>query len=220
MRGKYTALVLCLAAVAQASFASFDSSELNEVTFANTTGATIKAIFFSPGDSDEWGPDIMGSERTLENKDQLSFYVHYPESTGTFDIMAVGEGMDAFIIWDYEFTDGQEEIIQFRARDMQDEFPDVDFVEVTVENGLDYDIYYLFLSPSDSEMWGADILDEDTILEAGQSASFVVPVKESAVDYDIMAVDEDDDTYTFSVTLDPGEDDAFTFTVEPSDLDD
>ena len=216
MRGKLLGLAVVLFVGAQASFA-FDSSELNEVTFANTTGVTIKAIFFSPGDSGEWGPDIMGSERTLPAKGKLSFYVHYPESTGTFDIMAVDEQDRAFIIYDYEFQDGQEEIIQFRARDMADEMPNVDFVKLTLENTLSLDVHYLFLSPSDSKMWGVDILDEETILASEDSVTFIVPVSEEAVDYDVMAVDEDGDTYQFTVTLDPTEDETFTASIESSD---
>ena len=54
---------------------SFDSDYLNRVTFINNTGADILYIFLSPGDSSEWGFDILGSERVLEDKNLLSFFI-------------------------------------------------------------------------------------------------------------------------------------------------
>jgi hypothetical protein len=147
----------------------------------------------------------------------LSFFVHYPESTATFDIMAVDEQNRALIIYDYGFEDGQEEIIQLRAKDLAKKMPDVSFVELTVKNALDVEVDYLFVSPSDSEAWGVDILDEQTVLASGESSSFLVPVSESAVDYNVMAVDDSGNDFQFDVTLDPAEGDTFSAAIEPGD---
>jgi hypothetical protein len=217
MRRTVIGVLVCLAIAGQAAFA-FDVSELNEVTFVNSTTVAIKGIFFSPGDSNEWGPDIMGSERSLAPKAQLSFFVHYPESTAKFDIMAVDDKDRAFIIYDYAFMDGKAETIQFRAKDMAKSLPDVTFVELTLENSLDVDVYYLFCSPADSAAWGADVLDEESVLSSGDSKTLLVPVAGESVDYNVMAVDENDNVYKFDVSMDPNESDTFRAAIEASDL--
>lgn len=216
MRKTAVVVLVSLLVAGQALFA-FDTSELNKVTFVNTTTVAIKGIFFSPGDSNEWGPDMLGSERTLAPKDQLSFFVHYPESTAKFDIMAVDEKDRALIIFDYVFKDGKEETIQFKAKDMAKSMPDVSFVELTLENSLDVDVYYLFCSPADSNAWGADILDEQTVLSAGESKTILVPVAKEKVDYNVMAVDESNDVYKFDVSMDPNSSDTFHAAIEASD---
>jgi hypothetical protein len=63
---------------------------------------------------------------------------------------------------------------------------------VTVVNGTGYDIYFLYISKSDTEDWEEDVLGDD-ILEDGDSVRITLP---SAGLWDIMAEDEDEDTYT------------------------
>jgi hypothetical protein len=208
--------VLALLVLAGQALFALDPEELNRVTFVNSTGVTIKGIFFSPGDSGEWGAEILGSERTLEPDGQVSFLLHYPETTGTFDIMAIDENDQPYSIPEYTFEDGREELVEFTASSVSDDRPAENFVELTIENGLDYDVYFLFLSPSDSDMWGADILDEESILSAGDTASFLVPL-DQAVSYDVAAIDEDGDEYQFAVEMDPSTGDSFRAVIEASD---
>jgi hypothetical protein len=216
MRKTAIIVLVSLVAASQVLFA-FDSSELNKVTFVNATTVAIKGIFFSPGDSNEWGPDMLGSDRTLAPKAQLAFFVHYPESTAKFDIMAVDDKDRALIIYDYVFKDGKEETIQFRAKDMAKSMPDVSFIELTLENSLDVEVDYLFCSPADSSAWGADILDETSVLASGESKTIMIPVAKEKVDYNVMAVDVDNGVYKFDVSMDPNSSDTFHAAIEASD---
>ena len=64
--------------------------------------------------------------------------------------------------------------------------------DIVVINKTGYDIYYLYISPGDSDDWEEDVLS-DTILEDGGSIKLSVDSGSCVVD--IQAVDEDDDSY-------------------------
>jgi hypothetical protein len=214
MKTKVMILVLLIACLFSAY--AFDEDYLNRVTFENLTDQTIEFIFLSPGDSEYWGPEILGSDRILEVDESLGFFIWYPNECDNFDIMAIGEDGSTFIIWDYEICDGTEELIEFVRKDLIEEAPDVDFVNVHIQNET-ISIYYIFLSPADSDMWGVDYLDEVTILETDEYVSFLFPATDEAIEYDLMAIDEDGDEYTFSFDIDLSSDDD-VYAIEISDL--
>ena len=204
--------VLC----ASASYA-FDPDELNKITFKNATGAQIQMIFLSPSDSQEWGPDIVGADYHISDGNSVSYYVHYPDASFSFDIMATDANDNTYEIYDYQIKDSKSPTVTFAKKNKTSTTPDFDYVTVTVTNATDYEVDYLFVSPEDSEAWGADLLDSEDTLASGDSYSFVVPV-ESKVTYNVMAVDEDNDTYKFDVTLDPNKS-KLKVSIEDSDLD-
>ena len=182
---------------------SLNPDKLNSISFYNNTGFDIWYLFFSPGDSSEWGADILGSTRTLANGQELDFYLHYPERCNTFDFMAIDEEGDAYYIWDFEVCDGNEAFFEITL-DNYDPTGSVnfEFAEVLVGNDTPYEMYFVFFSPSDSQMWGIDMLDAETTLEPGDALSLLVPVSASATSYDVRAVDEDFDDYAFRVEVD------------------
>jgi hypothetical protein len=130
--------------------------------------------------------------------------------------MAIGEDGGTFIIWDYEICDGDVELIEFVRKDLTDEAPELEFVNVHIQNET-LPIYYIFLSPSDSNMWGVDYLDEYTILDMEEYVSFLFPASEDAIEYDLMAIDEEGDEYRFSFEIDLDSDDDL-YAIEISDL--
>ena len=71
MKTRVMILVLFVACLFSAY--AFDEDYLNLITFDNMTGQTIEFIFLSPGDSEYWGAEILGSERVLEDDDSLGF---------------------------------------------------------------------------------------------------------------------------------------------------
>lgn len=215
MNKKLLAVVLLLAILSVHAFA-FSEDHLNLVTFKNLTSRTIEFIFLSPGDSEYWGPEILGSERILERGDSLGFWILYPNECDSFDIMAIDEDGGTFVIYDYEICDGSEELIELVNKDLTEDPPDMNFVNIYIENET-IDVYYIFISPSDSEMWGVDYLDETTILETEGYVSFLFPAMEDATSYDLMGVDEDGDEYQFSFDIDT-ESDELVFAIEISDL--
>jgi len=216
-RPLFCLLLTGLAAVAAAPARAVDPANLNLITFENRTGDDIRYIFLSPGDSDYWGTDILGANRVLPDDTDLGFFIHYPERCNDFDIYAVGEE-GAYLVYDYEICDGEPAEVRLRSRKLDDEPPAFNFTTVTIENATDVEIWYLFFSPGDSEMWGVDQLDRETILAPGDALSVLLPIGEETVRYDVRAVDADDDTYTFYVEIGPDEGEQ-VFSIVNTDID-
>ncbi len=221
MNRRSAIFALLITVLAGSSLFGFDESYLNKITFINKTGSDIYYIFLSPGDSADWGFDILGSERTLTDNSLLSFYISYPDYENNFDIMAVdGEG-NAFILYDELVSDDGESNIIINREDMSDDYGEMDFVEVEFFNDTDYELYYLFVSPSDSSMWGVDMMDDEQTLEPGDTLNLLALFGEGVTTYDVMAVDYEMDEYQFSFDIDSDEvspDDSLSFPIEYGDL--
>jgi len=212
--------VAALIALASAVGAfAFNPDELNKITFDNATGTKIEMIFLSPGDSKYWGPDIIGADYYLKDGASLGYYVHYPEKSFKFDIMATDDQGNKFEVRDYTLTDGKEAKVKFTRKNLNREAPDFTLATVHIENNTGHELQYLFVSPNDSDAWGVDLLDEDTTVADGDQHSFVLAVGKEKVKYNLMAVDENNDEYKFNMTIDPTAKKDFTWSVDPGDLD-
>lgn len=212
-------LVLALLAVVGVAAASaFDPDTLNKVTFKNSTGTKLEMIFLSPGDSDYWGPDLIGADYVMKDNTSLGFYVDYPDTSFKFDIMAIDDKGNKFEIYDYELTDSKESTISFTKKNLTGDAPDLKLANLTVTNNTGVEIDYLFVSPEDTDAWGADMLDEETTLSDGDSHNLVIPVGTKKIKYFVMAADENNDEYQFSITLDPGKTLKYSVSVDPSDM--
>lgn len=207
---------LLITTVATAAEA-IDPANLNRVTFVNNTGYDIAYLFFSPGDSDYWGADILGTTRTLDDGEKVGFYVHYPDTTNAFDFLAIDEDGDAYIIWEYEITDGESAVIEVTLADLEGGYDLPARATVSFVNETGYDIWYVFFSPGDSKMWGIDMLDDETILEPEETLSLYVPVTDVATRYDFHGVDADEDAYEFWVELSDARSE-YTYAIEFSDI--
>ncbi len=168
---------------------AFDPDELNKITFQNNTGAKI------------------------------GYFVHYPGKSFKFDIMATDNKGNKFEIHDFVMTDGKEASVTLTKSNLDQEAPDFTLATVHIENNTGHELQYLFVSPDDSDAWGVDLLDEETTVPDGEEHSFVLAVGSQKVKYNLMAVDENDDEYKFNMTIDPNKKKEFTWSIDPSDLD-
>ena len=209
-------VVAILLAVAAPVFA-INPAALNRVTFVNNTGFDIIYLFFSPGDSDFWGADILGTTRTLNDGEKVGFFIHYPDYENAFDFLAIDEDGDAYIIWDYTINDDSPAVIDITLDDLEGGYDLPPLASVDLVNESGYDMWYVFFSPGDSRMWGIDMLDDETILETGETLSLFVPVAPEPMRYDFEGVDEDEDVYQFSVEI-SGNQSEYTWPIELSDL--
>ena len=203
---------------AAAAFA-FNPDELNKITFDNATGTKIEMIFLSPGGSQYWGPDIIGADYYLKDGASLGFYVHYPEKSFKFDIMATDDQGNKFEVRDFKLTDGREAKVKLTTKNLNKEAPDFTLATVHIDNNTGHEIEYLFVSPNDSDAWGVDLLDENTTVADGDEHSFVLAVGKDKVKYNLMAVDENNDEYKFNMTIDPTKKKEFSWSIDPGDLD-
>ncbi len=202
-------------AVAASAFA-FSPDELHVLTIENETGYEILYLFFSPADSNFWGVDVLGSNRTFPSGDSIGFLVHYPEYCGAFDLLAIDEDLDAYYMFDIELCDDADETVTITFDSFDGDFGEPTFATVSLTNDLYNEIYYLFLSPADSEKWGVDVLDIETILGPDDVAEFLV-LRSSGVDeYDVLAIDDDYDLYRFRIELDDTS--HYTYLIEYGDM--
>ena len=65
---------------------------------------------------------------------------------------------------------------------------------ITIVNSTGYEVWYVFVSPVDSDQWGDDILASDQVLPNGESFIYELP-KPLHTNYDIRLIDLDDDAY-------------------------
>jgi hypothetical protein len=66
---------------------------------------------------------------------------------------------------------------------------------IRITNNTGYDVYYIYISPSDSEDWGDNFLGDDILLD-GHSINIRLDYPLSSFDtYDFYLEDEDGDTY-------------------------
>jgi hypothetical protein len=209
---------VAFAALSAASVFAFDPDELNKITFDNSTGSRIEMVFLSPADSKFWGPDIIGADYFLKNGASLGYFVHYPDTTFKFDIMATDDNGNEFEVRDFVITDGKEARVKLTPKSLNKTAPDFTLATVHIDNNTGHEIQYLFVSPSDSDAWGVDLLDEETTVADGDSHSFVLAVGKNKVKYNLMGVDENDDEYQFNMTIDPKSKKEFTWAIEPDDL--
>jgi hypothetical protein len=212
-------LVACVcAAVSAAAVFAFNPDELNKITFQNTTGGKIEMIFLSPGDSKFWGPDIVGADYFLKNGATIGYYVHYPDKSFTFDIMATDDNGNKFEVRDFQMKDGKEAAVKITPKSLNAAAPDFTLATVHIDNNTGHELQYLFVSPSDSDAWGVDLLDEESTVADGDSHSFVLAVGKEKVKYNLMGVDENNDEYKFNMTIDPKAKKEFTWAIDPGDI--
>ncbi|MDC7231664.1 MAG: hypothetical protein PQJ58_00405 [Spirochaetales bacterium] len=183
------------------------SSYFNTIEFRNNTSAEILYLFFSPADSEYWGPDVLGDSRILPPKGTVEFFISYPEESNNFDFMAIDENGTVYEIYEETITDGYEAQIVINKASRTDSV-DIDYlseelISLEIYNETEVELYYLFVSPSDSEMYGIDFMDTETTLPPGESVSVLLFNSNAEVEYDIQAIDPEDNTYSFSLELDP-----------------
>ncbi len=183
------------------SLQAFDMNELNVINFYNDTGAEVYYIFLSPGDSNYWGPELLGTYRTLEDQETISYYIHYPDACSSFDIMIIDENNDTYIIWDFEICDDDEAWVWIDSDSLDETYEIPEFINFTISNETSYEILSVFISPADSDMWGVDFLDYQTTLMPGDYFEVLVAVEDTEIKYNVLAIDEDQDSYMFNYTL-------------------
>jgi hypothetical protein len=73
--------------------------------------------------------------------------------------------------------------------------------DFTLHNDSSVDIYYVYVSPSTSDFWGDDVLDED-VLPSGDQVDITFDDPRTACVWDIKAVAHDGSTgYIYKVDL-------------------
>jgi hypothetical protein len=199
------------------AYANFDTSQLATVRLANNTGKTIMSIHVSPSDSSQWGPDLLDASQTLANGSSHEFVVLSNSASASYDILLIDSDGYSYTKMGQNISRSRTNTFAF-ARGDRGSVENLATVTVSLKNGLDgYEIIYLFFSPSDSEHWGPDVLPSTVTLSDGKTHSFLVPV-DGVITFNVRAIDEDGDSYSFDIDLKPGMRNA-NWTIDLTDMD-
>ncbi|NLE43366.1 MAG: hypothetical protein GX620_01490 [Chloroflexi bacterium] len=146
------------------------------LTLYNNSGSEICYAYISLSTSDTWGGDQLGNS-TIPDGEYHDFMV----TAGNYDLLAedcngntVDERYGVTISSDRDWSIGSSSQGQ---------------AALTIVNSTDVSVYYVFISPSDSDSWGDDWLGNDIIAPGG---SYTFYVDEGY--YDLRADDMDFNT--------------------------
>jgi tetratricopeptide (TPR) repeat protein len=104
-----------------------------------------------------------------------------------------------------------------RTLALVEERPREENVTITIANNTGYSVYYMYISPADSDTWGDDVLNSTEILRNKASRRVALPPLNTARRYDIRLEDKDGDTYTkWGVTITQNA--TITFTIADIDF--
>jgi|GEM_PF-1583719 len=137
-----------------------------------------------------WGEALLRTGDPQEALTKFYEYINAAGSSGTYYRDALA------LINEAEAADSEQQA-QAVESSLLEETADTDFsgsLQVTNSTG-GYDIWYLYVRHSDSPSWGDDVLGSD-ILYSGGSFRVELDGHPSSI-FDVKAVDEDEDSYTF-----------------------
>lgn len=166
----------------------------SEITVTNSTDNDIYYLYISPVSSETWGDDILGDE-VLNAGSSMTFYLN----CGDYDIKVVSENDHECIINEREICN-EDNTLEFDSESWLDcvlggDDSDEKWVSRTQDNYSSYvmfknelgqDLVALYISPSTSDTWGANIAYGNTVA-AGEEVKFYLDCDE----YDIKYVTED-----------------------------
>ena len=174
--------------------------ERDPVIFVENAGlTTVCALYISASTADDWGLNRLPSNDDLEASETYEVFV----SPGTYDMQAVNcagtvlneqfevpAQLNEELVW----VIGDEEAV---IKDASDEGSGI-----TLFNGSDTEVCYVFISESGADSWGTDRLSSSDTVDTGDEHLFVL----EPGFYDMQALDCSEEVISeqFDVVVDPG----------------
>ncbi|MBN1487289.1 MAG: serine/threonine protein kinase [Anaerolineae bacterium] len=144
------------------------------LTINNQSPYNICYVYISPEDSESWGEDQLGDQAMISPGESRSFEM----DPGTYDVLLKD---CAEIPVESESGISQSSTITVGGPDM---------VALLLDNQTSSDVWYVNISPSTNDNWGADWLGGVETIASGDQRIFYVPVGT----YDLRALDGDSNT--------------------------
>lgn len=179
---------------------AIEPADFTLLTVVNRTGRSIVHLFASPRESRFWGVDTLLRPDRIDPGEARSFYLSRTGS-GAFDLLAVDEAGDAFIVWDHLTGHGSVTRVELTAANRESGYDHPRYTALRVENRGETDIWYLFVHPDDVPSGGIEILGATMILERGETISITVPILAEAVRYAVIGIDSGGHRLRTSVSL-------------------
>jgi len=182
-------------------FSAVAVSAADSVTIINKTGYAIFYLKISPTSADDWGDDWLGDEVLADGENiTLDLAAAGYAKQCTFDIKAVDEDDDSYIQWEVDLCSRSKVVLTMDDYVVPDDEgsgveTDCGYTQdISIRNDTGFDIWYVYISPTDSDDWGEDRLGDEVIMD-GDSFTICMPGYGSKCQFDVKIVDSDGDDY-------------------------
>ncbi len=172
---------------------ALEPGDLQRITISNQTSYDLVSLYFLHEDSQIWGPDVLGS-RWVDPGSEYGFYLHVHRGAKKISLLAVDDDGDCYMLENVSVDVNGEAYVQIGPQHISRNLREPETSRVILTNATGSDILLMFFSPSDSQMWGVDILDDRTLFRRGDSLALHVPSQYPGA-YDILALDREYDSY-------------------------
>ncbi len=193
--------------------------DFNTVTIENKLGSSrvIDYLFVSAQKSSYWSADILAGPKQIQSGKKLDFFVFYPNQSEFFDFLAIDNTGQVYYLKDIQITDGAKTEISIASQNRSSQrIDDLLLCEIVLKNGLNQNINYFYLSPSDSNAWGFELLGSESYLPPGAEISFLIPLDSQDYTVDLLALDESGANYGKQLSIKQNDEGVFVI-IAPSD---
>jgi len=162
------------------------------ITIENQLDDSVYYLYLTPVDVKDWGSDRLGDE-TLDPGATIEVEISVDESQPLYNLMAEDEAEKTYRIANINLqevssiTINDSNLYPFGGLN-----PVMKKIKFTNQTGED--IYYLYISSTDSMYWGEDLLG-DEILDKDKTITLEIPVDEESPVNDIRAEGENGSSY-------------------------
>ncbi len=197
----------------------FSTGCLEKVPLTVTNGLEhydIHCVYISRGTDDVWGSNHLPGTDVLQPGKVAEVMVQ----PGVYDLQVMDEDGDTYTLREirigadgFEWTVTMESIDETGSPSSVTNLQNAGQCPITITNNLgSWDVYGVWISPSDGDGWGDNHLGEEILYQGDSYTAYV-----QSNTYDIYIEDEDGDTYTrWGVVV---ESDGYTWDVSLCDID-
>lgn len=163
-----------------------------DFTLVNATGVEINVLYVSPSDADHWGKDILGKD-TLPDGNEADITFDPAEESELWDLKIEDDEGNAIIWHKLDLIEISELTLHWDADKKEAtaekvaRAADQDF---TLANATGVEINAVYVSPSEADHWGKDILGKDTLPDGEEADIEFSPEEESAL-WDLKIEDKE-----------------------------
>jgi len=185
--GVAVASVLLLVSLACSALGGSSGRSGSEVTIVNRSPDDVCYVYISSTESDDWGESWLAGDQVISAGDTAKFDI----DKGTYDVQVEDCG-GAVMGVGWEFTGDYTLTVGGAGRT----------VRVLLENDLETEICYVFISPSTGDDWGDDWMSQaEQVPPGGRRMFYVAPGT-----YDMRADDCNENTLVEEYEMDLSED--------------
>ena len=162
-----------------------EEGQLGTVRVMNGTGGLIRALYVSGTNSRHWGPELLRGE-VIRPGTGRELQLHARTECSGYDVLAELDDGSRALARDLPACLSPVRVWSLDRSSLAVAGPATPEVELRLTSVAAEVIDYLFVTPSDSIVWGPDVLGPARRLWPGGTLSLRIPGEEAFVAYDVL----------------------------------